>query len=75
MLQNLKILLSDSYITMLKSQNFHWNVKGPMFKSLHDMFQIIYEDLFIAVDDIAERIRALGKMLLQIIQSFYLYPI
>lgn len=61
MKKELKVLLSDSYITMLKSQNFHWNVKGPMFKSLHDMFQIIYEDLFLAIDEIAERLRSVGE--------------
>lgn len=61
MIKELKVLLSDSYITMLQSHNFHWNVKGPLFKSLHDMFQIIYEDLFLAIDEIAERIRSLGE--------------
>ena len=57
----LKKLLADSYILMLKTHNFHWNVKGPMFVSLHTLFEQHYNDLFLAVDEIAERIKALGK--------------
>lgn len=59
--ENLKILLADSYTLYLKTQNYHWNVTGANFKSLHDLFQLQYEDLIIANDDIAERIRALGE--------------
>ena len=58
---SLKKLLADSYILMLKTQNFHWNVKGPMFFSLHTLFEQHYNDLFLAVDEIAERIKALGE--------------
>lgn len=57
---NLKIALADSYILLLKTQNYHWNVTGPNFQSLHLMFESQYNDLFAAVDSIAERIKALG---------------
>jgi starvation-inducible DNA-binding protein len=53
-------LLADSYTLYLKTHNFHWNVTGPMFQTLHNMFEQQYTELAIAVDDIAERIRALG---------------
>ena len=52
-------LLADSYSLYLKTHNFHWNVKGPMFSTLHLMFETEYTDLALAVDEIAERIRAL----------------
>ena len=54
-------ILADSYILMLKTQNYHWNVVGENFKALHELFQTQYEDLFSAIDEIAERIRALGS--------------
>jgi len=57
---NLKTALADSYVLYLKTQNYHWNVTGPNFKSFHLMFEEQYNDLFAAVDLIAERIRALG---------------
>ena len=57
----LKIALADSYVLYLKTQNFHWNVTGPNFNSLHTMFEGQYNDLFAAVDLLAERIRALGE--------------
>jgi starvation-inducible DNA-binding protein len=53
-------LLADSYTLYLKTQNFHWNVTGPMFQPLHSMFEEQYTDLATAVDTIAERIRAIG---------------
>ena len=53
-------LLADSYSLYLMTHNFHWNVTGPMFNTLHLMFEQQYTELAIAVDDIAERIRALG---------------
>ena len=52
--------LADTYAVYLKTQNFHWNVRGPLFYSLHKMFEEQYQALANAVDDIAERIRALG---------------
>ena len=53
-------LLADSYTLYLKTHNFHWNVTGPMFQTLHVMFEEHYTELALAVDLIAERIRALG---------------
>ena len=53
-------LLADSYTLYLKTHNFHWNVTGPMFQTLHLMFEAQYGELALAVDTIAERIRALG---------------
>ena len=53
-------LLASSYTLYLKTHNFHWNVKGPMFSTLHLLFETHYNDLALAVDEIAERIRALG---------------
>lgn len=53
-------LLADSYILYLKTHNFHWNVEGPMFSTLHDMFMVQYTELWNALDLIAERIRSLG---------------
>ncbi len=56
----LKHLLADTYTLYLKTHNFHWNVTGPMFNTLHLMFETQYDELALAVDLIAERIRALG---------------
>src|SRR5437764_10534245 len=53
-------LLADSYTLYLQTHNFHWNVTGPMFQTLHLMFEQQYTELALAVDAIAERIRALG---------------
>ena len=53
-------LLADSYTLYLKTHNFHWNVTGPMFQTLHLMFEQQYTELSTAVDSIAERIRSLG---------------
>jgi len=53
-------LLADTYTLYLKTHNFHWNVTGPMFQTLHLMFEEQYNELALAVDMIAERIRALG---------------
>src|SRR3989338_10587851 len=53
-------LLADTYTLYLKTHNFHWNVTGPMFNTLHLMFEQEYNELALAVDFIAERIRALG---------------
>ncbi|MDX2095726.1 MAG: DNA starvation/stationary phase protection protein [Alphaproteobacteria bacterium] len=57
----LKKLLADTYGLMVKTQNYHWNVEGPQFPGLHAMFMTQYSELFLAVDAIAERIRALGE--------------
>jgi len=53
-------LLADSYVLYLKTQGFHWNVVGPRFEPLHSFFQKQYTELAAAIDEIAERIRALG---------------
>ena len=53
-------LLADTYTLYLKTHNYHWNVTGPMFNTLHLMFEQEYTELALAVDLIAERIRALG---------------
>ena len=58
--QGLSRVLADSYTLYLKTHNFHWNVTGPMFQTLHLMFETQYTELATAVDLIAERIRALG---------------
>ncbi len=60
MTEGLAKLLADTYTLYLKTQNFHWNVTGPFFHSLHGMFEEEYTELAGAVDEIAERIRALG---------------
>lgn len=58
--EGLSKLLADSYTLYLKTHNFHWNVEGPLFNTLHLMFEEHYTELATAVDEIAERIRALG---------------
>ena len=58
--EGLSKLLADSYTLYLKTHNYHWNVTGPMFQTLHLMFEGQYTELALAVDLIAERIRALG---------------
>ena len=58
--QGLSRLLADSYTLYLKTHNYHWNVTGPLFNTLHTMFEVQYSELATAVDEIAERIRALG---------------
>ena len=58
--EGLSRLLADTYTLYLKTHNYHWNVVGPMFNTLHLMFETQYNELALAVDLIAERIRALG---------------
>ena len=58
--QGLSKLLADTYTLYLKTHNFHWNVEGPMFNTLHLMFMDQYTELWNALDAIAERIRSLG---------------
>ena len=59
--EGLSRFLADSYTLYLKTHNFHWNVTGPMFNSLHNMFMDQYTEQWTALDEIAERIRALGE--------------
>ena len=58
--QGLSRLLADTYTLYLTTHNFHWNVTGPMFNTLHTMFMAQYTELWNAVDPVAERIRSLG---------------
>jgi starvation-inducible DNA-binding protein len=58
--EGLSRLLADEYTLYLKTHNFHWNVTGPMFNTLHLMFETHYNESALAVDLVAERIRALG---------------
>ncbi len=59
--EGLSKLLADSYMLYIKTHNYHWNVEGPMFNTLHVMFMDQYTELWNALDLIAERIRALGE--------------
>lgn len=58
--QGLSAYLADAYTLYLKTHNFHWNVTGPMFNALHNMFEEQYTEQWNALDEVAERIRALG---------------
>jgi len=58
--RHLSAVLGDTYTLYLKTHNYHWNVTGPLFQTLHLMFETQYNELALAVDEIAERIRALG---------------
>ncbi len=58
--EGLSTLLADTYTLLLKTHNYHWNVTGPMFQTLHTLFETQYNELFTAVDLVAERIRSLG---------------
>ena len=58
--EGLSRLLADTYTLYLKTHNFHWNVTGPMFATLHALFEEHYTEFATAIDEIAERIRALG---------------
>jgi starvation-inducible DNA-binding protein len=58
--EGLSRLLADTYTVYLKTHNFHWNVTGPMFNTLHLMFETQYSELWTATDAIAERIRSIG---------------
>lgn len=58
--EGLSRVLADSHVLYLKTQNYHWNVEGPNFEGLHELFEEQYKDLRDAVDEVAERIRALG---------------
>ncbi len=58
--EGLSKVLADSYMVYLKTHNYHWNVTGEHFHSLHEQFEVQYTELAAAIDEIAERIRALG---------------
>jgi len=57
----LRKVLADSFVLYFKTHGFHWNVEGPQFKSLHDLFGEQYNELWIATDELAERLRSLGE--------------
>jgi len=59
--EGLAHVLADTYTLYLKTHNYHWNVTGPMFNTLHTMFEVQYNELWMAVDEVAERIRSLGE--------------
>ena len=56
----MSMALADSYGAFLVTQNYHWNVEGPLFKPLHELFEEQYREMFTAIDDVAERLRTLG---------------
>jgi len=60
--EGLTRVLADTYTAYLKTHNYHWNVTGPMFNTLHLMFEQQYNELWLAVDEVAERIRSLGAV-------------
>ncbi len=70
-IEALERLLADSYLLYLKTQNYHWNVTGPMFTSLHTLFENQYSELSEAIDEIAERIRSLGGIAPGSFKQFY----
>jgi starvation-inducible DNA-binding protein len=59
--QQLAMAVADTYMLLVKTQGYHWNVAGPLFVSIHELTESQYEDMFDAADDLAERIRALGE--------------
>lgn len=58
----LNALLADEYVIYTRTRKYHWNVTGPQFEQLHKFFETLYTDLNIVIDDVAERIRALGAV-------------
>tara|TARA_Y100000588_G_C14122148_1_gene867776 strand:- start:323 stop:769 length:447 start_codon:yes stop_codon:yes gene_type:complete len=60
LVDKMSILLADTYAIYLKTQNYHWHVKGPQFKALHELFEMQYQELAEAVDEVAERILIKG---------------
>jgi|AntRauTorckE5430_2_1112549.scaffolds.fasta_scaffold00026_10 starvation-inducible DNA-binding protein len=70
-IEALKIILSDIYVLSVMSQNAHWNMEGPSFFSLHQLFESQYKELTVFIDDLAERIRALGDYVPARMQDFH----
>ena len=68
--KGLNTLLANTYMLKLKTHNFHWNVTGPHFTSLHELFEKHYDEMEIAVDEIAERVRAIGEFAAGSIEQF-----
>ena len=61
LVEQMKVVLADSFAFYLKAHQFHWNVEGPDFPQYHDFLQNLYTEVFVAVDKVAEEIRALGE--------------
>ncbi|MGL5784680.1 MAG: Dps family protein [Alphaproteobacteria bacterium] len=70
LVQSLSFLLANTYALLLKTQNYHWNVEGRDFFSLHKLFEEHYRELFEAVDEIAEQIRIWGHPVVASFQAF-----
>lgn len=70
LIQAMHLVLADTYALYLKTQNYHWNVTGPEFKSLHLLFEEQYNDLATAIDELAERIRMLNSKVTASLQKF-----
>lgn len=66
----LSLLLADEHVLYVKLRNYHWNVTGPHFKPLHELFEEQYTALATAIDDIAERIRSLGFFVAGSLEAF-----
>ena len=60
--QNIADVLADTYVLLIKTHVYHWNVVGPLFVPLHQLLEAHYQDLFAATDDLAERMRGLGQL-------------
>ncbi len=60
LMNRLAVIMADTYALYLKTQNYHWHVKGPQFKTLHELFEAQYRELAEAVDSVAERMRMMG---------------
>lgn len=74
MIEALKVLLLDKYALYFKTQNYHWNVQGPEFSSLHLLFEEQYQDLAVSIDTVAELIRGLGQKVPGFFKLNSLYP-
>lgn len=70
-IESLEKTLANSYSLAMKLQNYHWNVEGPNFKALHELFELQYNEIFLSVDEVAERIRALGLKVEGTFENFY----
>ncbi|MBI4377294.1 MAG: DNA starvation/stationary phase protection protein [Elusimicrobia bacterium] len=68
--RSLNELLCDEFVIYVKTRNYHWNVTGPQFRDLHKLFEEQYETLNLFIDEIAERVRALGGQALGSLQAF-----
>ena len=68
--EGLSKLLADSYAVYLKTHGYHWNVRGPNFSQLHSLFMTQYTEMWTAIDEVAERIRALGELAPQSASAF-----